>query len=225
MRCAHSSYPRESPRSSVKNGARRICQTCTSRTASATTKIAKLTPATRSPSSSLEESFIATPGTAVCYRMRVRRVWLTALAVVCTATTVRMHAKGPAAPQPRPTFTRDIAPLVWSRCAPCHRPGEIGPFHLVTYDDVKRHASQIAGVTARRIMPPWKPEPGKGDFAGARRLTDAEIHLIKEWVDAGAPEGAKTDLPSPPDWNDGWQLGTPDLVVTMPEAYSVRADG
>jgi tetratricopeptide (TPR) repeat protein len=172
----------------------------------------------------LVEAFIATPGTAVCYRMRVRRVWSAALAVVCTATTVRLHAT-PAAPPQQPTFTKDIAPLVWSRCAGCHRPGEIGPFSLVTYDDVKRHASQIAGVTARGIMPPWKPEPGKGDFASARRLTDAEVRLIQEWVDAGAAEGAPSDLPSPPAWNNGWQLGIPDLVVAMPEAYSVRADG
>ena len=60
------------------------------------------------------------------------------------------------------TFTRDIAPIIWSRCAPCHRPGQIAPFGLLTYDDVKQRAALVGEVTARRLMPPWKPEPGKG---------------------------------------------------------------
>src|SRR4051812_25000633 len=72
------------------------------------------------------------------------------------------------------TFTKDIAPIVWRRCATCHRADEIGPFSLLTYDDVKRHATQIAAVTGRRVMPPWKPEPGNGDFQDPRRLSDAE---------------------------------------------------
>src|SRR6476646_24965 len=66
--------------------------------------------------------------------------------------------------QTRPTFNKDIAPIVWAQCASCHRPGEIGPFSLLTYDDVRRRATQIAAVTSRRIMPPWKPEAGKGEF-------------------------------------------------------------
>src|SRR5436853_6351608 len=76
--------------------------------------------------------------------------------------------------QPRRTFTRDIAPIVWARCAACHRAGDIGPFPLITYADVKRHLTQIAAVTARRVMPPWKPTPGKGDFQDERRLSDRE---------------------------------------------------
>jgi len=66
--------------------------------------------------------------------------------------------------QPRLTFTKDIAPIVWRRCASCHRPGEVGPFSLLTYDDVRRRTAQIASVTSRRIMPPWKPEAGNGEF-------------------------------------------------------------
>src|SRR4051812_10369344 len=84
--------------------------------------------------------------------------------------------------QPRLTFNHDIAPIVWSRCATCHRPGEIGPFSLITYDDVRRHVAQIAAVTARRIMPPWKPEPGKGDFQNERRLTDRELDMVQRWI-------------------------------------------
>ena len=131
----------------------------------------------------------------------------------------------PAASAQPPTFTKDIAPIVWARCASCHRPGEIGPFSLITYDDVRRHAAQIALVTARRIMPPWKPVAGKGDFQSERRLTDGELESLQQWIAAGAPEGDAASLPPRPNWNDGWQLGVPDLVVRMPEPYTVRADG
>jgi tetratricopeptide (TPR) repeat protein len=129
------------------------------------------------------------------------------------------------AAQPPLTFTRDIAPIVWRRCATCHRPGEIGPFSLLTYGDVKRRASQIADVTSRRIMPPWKPEPGKGEFEAERRLSDRELQAMRRWIAEGAVEGDPADLPPLPAWNSGWQLGPPDLIVTMPDPYTVAADG
>src|SRR5262249_55065983 len=84
------------------------------------------------------------------------------------------------------TFHQDIAPIVRARCATCHRPGEIGPFSLLTYSDVKQRLTQIKIVTERRIMPPWKPEPGKGEFEGERRLTDRELATIQEWISTGA---------------------------------------
>jgi len=133
----------------------------------------------------------------------------------------------PASAQPRLTFTRDIAPIVWARCATCHRPGEVGPFSLITYDDVRRRATQIADVTSRRVMPPWKPEPGKGDFESVRRLTDVELQKIQEWIGGGAPQGDPADLPPRPaelTASSSWRLGAPDLVVTMPEPYIVRAE-
>ena len=125
----------------------------------------------------------------------------------------------------RVTFNRDIAPIVSSRCASCHRPGQAGPFPLLSYEDVRRHARQIASATKRRYMPPWKPEPGYGDFAGTRRLSENEIALIQEWVNQGLVQGDPADLPPMPRWISGWQLGQPDLVVTMPEAYALRGDG
>src|SRR6202521_793968 len=97
------------------------------------------------------------------------------------------------AAQPAVTFNKDIAPIVFEHCAPCHRPGEIGPFSLLSYDDVRQHATQIALVTGQRVMPPWKPEPGKGEFIGDRSLTDAQIRLIHEWVDSGGKEGDPAD--------------------------------
>jgi Flp pilus assembly protein TadD len=131
----------------------------------------------------------------------------------------------PAAAQRVVTFNKDIAPIVFEHCAPCHRPGEIGPFALLNYDDARKHATQIALVTERRVMPPWKPEPGKGEFIGDRSLTSAQIRLIHEWVASGGKEGDPADLPPVPQWTSGWQLGTPDLAVSMPEAYMLRADG
>ena len=123
------------------------------------------------------------------------------------------------------TFNSDIAPIIWHRCSSCHRPGEIGPFSLVTYDDVRRHASQIAVVTAQRIMPPWQPVAGKGEFQSERRLSDRELQQLQRWIAEGAVEGNADRSQTPPRWNDGWQLGSPDLVVRMPEAYAVPADG
>ena len=123
------------------------------------------------------------------------------------------------------TFSRDIAPILFKQCASCHRPGEAAPFTLLTYADARRQATQIAAVTKSRYMPPWKPEPGYGDFAGARRLTEEDIALVQEWVDGGSVEGDPSDLPPAPQWPSDWQLGKPDLVVTMREPYLLKSDG
>jgi Flp pilus assembly protein TadD/mono/diheme cytochrome c family protein len=129
------------------------------------------------------------------------------------------------APAPQPTFTRDIAPIVYANCASCHRPGEAAPFSLLSYADVKGRARQIAEVTASRYMPPWPPEQGHGEFQGERRLSDAQIATIERWVEAGAPEGNQQELPAKPAFASGWQLGTPDLVIAMPAPVEVAAEG
>src|ERR1700683_4471379 len=98
-------------------------------------------------------------------------------------------AMAPAAGAAAPTFAHDIAPIVFQKCAPCHHPGEAAPFSLLTYEDVKKRASQIVAVTHSGYMPPWLPERGYGDFAEERRLTPGEIATIAAWVTAGAPEG------------------------------------
>ena len=90
---------------------------------------------------------------------------------------------------PAATFSHDIAPIVYEKCAPCHHPGEAAPFSLLTYQDVKKRAALIAAVTRSGYMPPWLPEHGYGDFAGERRLTPDEIAIIASWVKDGAPEG------------------------------------
>jgi Flp pilus assembly protein TadD/mono/diheme cytochrome c family protein len=123
------------------------------------------------------------------------------------------------------TFYKDITPIVYSSCAPCHRPGEAGPFPLLTYEDVKKHAQQIVGVTKRRYMPPWLPDAGSGEFHDERRLTDKQIRTIEQWVEQGAQAGAEADAAPMPKFTPGWQLGTPDLILEAPAAYRLREDG
>lgn len=130
-----------------------------------------------------------------------------------------LHAAGTA------TFTKDIAPILFAHCTSCHRPGEIGPFSLQTYRDARQRLSLIADVTKRRVMPPWKPLNDRGQFLEDRSLTDAQRQLIQDWVDAGGPEGDPRDLPPPPTFATGWQLGEPDVVVTMAQPYTLRPDG
>jgi len=123
------------------------------------------------------------------------------------------------------TFSEDIAPIVFNKCASCHRPGEAGPFALLSYQDVKKRGALIANVTQSRYMPPWHAAPGYGDFIGEHRLTDEQIAAIKQWVDAGMPEGDPKKLPALPKFTEGWQLGTPDLVVKMPQPFELPASG
>jgi tetratricopeptide (TPR) repeat protein len=126
---------------------------------------------------------------------------------------------------PAATFSHDIAPIVYEKCAPCHHPGEAAPFSLLTYQDVKKRAALIATVTGSGYMPPWLPEHGYGDFAGERRLTPEEIATIADWVKDGAPEGSASETPPPPTFNSDWQLGTPDLIVEAPSAFQLPASG
>ncbi len=143
----------------------------------------------------------------------IRRIILTVLLLV----PVSLHAEV--------TFNKDIAPIIYKNCSSCHRPGEVAPFSLLTYSDAAKRATLIATVTAKRYMPPWKPEPGYGDFEDERRLNDKEIQLLSDWAKAGAPEGNAKDKPVPPQFQEGWQLGKPDLIVQMPEPYTVPAEG
>jgi len=123
------------------------------------------------------------------------------------------------------TFNRDIAPIFIRYCAPCHRPGEAGPFPLLTYGDAKARARQIAVVTSKRFMPPWLPESQELRFADELRLSDEQIALIQKWVEQGAVEGAPSDLPRAPQFVPGWQLGRPDEVIEAEKPYTLTASG
>jgi hypothetical protein len=121
------------------------------------------------------------------------------------------------------TFTETIAPIVYEHCVSCHRPGEIGPFSLISYEDVARRGATIAEVTASRYMPPWHPAHASGTFVGERRLSDDEIAAIGAWVELGMQRGDPARMPRLPPLPGGWQLGEPDLVLEMPAAFEVPA--
>lgn len=145
------------------------------------------------------------------------RTLLGAVALVCPLA--------PAAAADPPTFHKHVAPILYAQCVTCHRDGEIGPFPLLRYEDVKKRAKQLARVTADKTMPPWKPDPGHGDFLDARVLTDQQIATLKAWADAGAPAGNPADAPPVPKFKAGWKLGKPDIVLKMPEPFTIPADG
>lgn len=131
-----------------------------------------------------------------------------------------------AATSSRPvTFARDVAPIVFERCGPCHHPGGSAPFSLLTYVAVRQRATQIAAVTKSRFMPPWKAEPGYGEFVGQQPLTDGELGVIQQWVAEGTALGETRDVPPQPRFTDAWQLGEPDLILTLPQPYELQAEG
>ena len=139
--------------------------------------------------------------------------------------TLLAVAAGQTTPAPQITFNRDVAPIVFRSCAACHHPGGAGPFSLLSYEDAKAHARQIAAVTRTRFMPPWLPEPGDLKFADELRLSDQEIAIIQEWQQQGAVEGSPSDLPARPEFTEGWELGKPDLVLTARKPFILPASG
>jgi len=123
------------------------------------------------------------------------------------------------------TFSKDVAPIVYANCVYCHRPGEVAPFSLLSYQSARPWARAIKRMVAERRMPPWLADPHYSSFSNDRRLTDEQIQTIVAWVDGDAKEGNPADMPSPPRFADGWQIGVPDLVLTMKEPYKIPATG
>src|SRR4029079_13571680 len=101
-------------------------------------------------------------------------------------------------PAAAPTFTRDVAPILNSRCVACHRAGEIGPMALTSYKEVRPYAKAIRDVVSDGKMPPWHADPHYGKFANDRRLSEAEVRTLLQWVNGGSPEGDPKDLPPAP---------------------------
>ena len=123
------------------------------------------------------------------------------------------------------TFSEHVAPIIYANCSSCHRPGQAGPFSLLSHADVRKRGRMIARVTKRRLMPPWHPVEGHGDFVGAMRLTDGEIDTLARWVKAGMPEGDPAKAPAPPEFSSEWVLGPPDMIIKMKEGFEVPAGG
>ncbi len=145
-------------------------------------------------------------------------------AAVGVLAVLAMARAGAAAEAPT-TFTKDVAPIVYAKCGTCHRPGGAAPFSLLTYPLARAHASQMVAVTASGYMPPWQADADYGGaFLDQPRLTSADLDVLRRWAADGSPEGDPRDLPPMPTWTEGWQLGTPDLVLTTP-AYTLPPDG
>ena len=123
------------------------------------------------------------------------------------------------------TWSSQIGGLIYKHCSGCHRPGQPAPFSLLTYEDATRHAATIATAVRSRYMPPWKPQPQWGTFEGARRLTTTEIDTISRWIRAGTPPGNLARAPTPPQLDEDWQLGRPDMSLKLSQAWKVPAQG
>jgi hypothetical protein len=123
------------------------------------------------------------------------------------------------------TYSKEVAPILNRSCAECHRAGEAAPMSLLNYKEVRPWARAIKEKVVKREMPRWDADAPPGHFANDRRLTQAEIDVIANWVDQGAKEGDPKDLPPPPKFVSGWTIGTPDLVLSMKEEFTLEATG
>jgi mono/diheme cytochrome c family protein len=123
------------------------------------------------------------------------------------------------------TFTKDVAPIFFKNCAECHRPGEAAPFSALSYKDVRPWAKSIKEKVVKREMPPWHADPHAQEFKNDRRMTQADIDIITAWVDGGAKEGDPKNLPATPKFVDGWRIGKPDMILSMPEEFTLEASG
>ena len=125
-----------------------------------------------------------------------------------------------------PTYSKDVASILQKNCQDCHRPGQVAPFSLLTYEQAKKRGSDLAHVTGEKIMPPWPATPKVGGpFRDQRILTDSEVATIAAWAEAGCPEGDPKDAPKPREFSSAWPLGEPELVLTVPEPYELAATG
>jgi hypothetical protein len=142
-----------------------------------------------------------------------------------TSTSASDREKRGAKASSSVTFFKDVAPIFYSKCADCHRPGEAAPFSVLSYRDVRPWAKSIKEKVLNREMPPWHADPHVGRWANDRRLSQEEIDTITAWVDQGAAEGNQPPASQPPSYSEGWLIGKPDLIIEMPEEYTVAAEG
>jgi Copper type II ascorbate-dependent monooxygenase, C-terminal domain len=156
----------------------------------------------------------------------MRRISLALVLLVPLFAFAKVRAvRSPSAPEPvaGPTFSKEVVRIFQQHCQTCHHEGDIAPFSLTTFQEAKPYANLIKLMTQSRQMPPWKPADGCGDFKDERKLTQGEIDTIAKWVDSGAPEGNRADLPAPLDFSGGWALGQPDQVFKMSEPFTPPA--
>jgi hypothetical protein len=210
-----------------------------------TTEIAKCLQPTHVP-----EAFVVEPGGKIAYRGRINNLYSSpgqkrpvanqhdlrdAIDAVARGETIKnprteaigclVESAEKAATAQKVTFSRHIAPILYANCTECHRPGEVAPFSLITYEDAAKRANWIAEVTAEGLMPPWHAEAGYGNFRAERRLSAVEKQLIRDWAEADAPQGDEAEMPTLPAYPTGWRLGEPDLVFEASHSVTVPAEG
>ena len=157
-------------------------------------------------------------------KFQIRLLCATALTVAALVLTVTRSAQT-VSPTFTPTFTKDVAPILFKHCASCHRPGDIAPMPLLSYENARPWAKAIREQVANGQMPPWHAIAPHGTFSNDRRLSEREKDTLIRWANGGAPKGDLKDLPPPPKFTDGWEIGLPDAVISMPKAYEVPASG
>jgi hypothetical protein len=145
------------------------------------------------------------------------------LAIGLNAAPDGQYAPKPAANVP--TFSKDVAPILFKNCTGCHRAGEIAPMSLLTYEEARPWAKAIRDEVSEGHMPPWHADPKHGTFLNDRSLSASDKATLVLWANGGAPRGNPADLPPTPKYTEGWSIGQPDLVLSMPEDYKVPADG
>ena len=152
----------------------------------------------------------------------VSLVWV-GIVSTSTGTSAEQYAAKPTAGVP--TFTKDVAPILYKNCTTCHRPGEIAPMSLMTYEEARPWAKSIRDEVSEGHMPPWHADAPKGTFHNERVLTTEEKDILAKWANGGAPKGDPNDMPPVPTYTEGWVLGKPDAVFEMDQPYKLPADG
>src|SRR5688500_2514755 len=144
--------------------------------------------------------------------------------LLSTALVAVLLSAGQAAAADAPTFYKDVLPILQANCQTCHRPGEVAPMSLLTYEESRPWARAIKAAVASKKMPPWFADESYGHFSNERRLTAREIDMLGRWADGGAPAGKESDGPAPLMFNNGWNL-KPDVIIEMPKAFELPARG
>src|SRR5438270_3600158 len=145
---------------------------------------------------------------------------------LCTLLMGATDSKDTAPPPPgKTTFYKDVLPILQNNCQSCHRPGEVAPMSLLTYEDARPWAAAIKLAVLTKKMPPWYADPQYGHFSNERKLTPQQIKTLVTWVDGGAQAGDPKDAPAPLKFVEGWNIGVPDRIFEMPVPFNVPAEG
>jgi mono/diheme cytochrome c family protein len=147
------------------------------------------------------------------------------LSLIVAVGSTPLSTRSVSAAAAMPTFNKDVLPILQKNCQECHRPGAIAPMSFLTYSDARPYARAIAKAVTTRSMPPWFADPAIGRFKNARVLSDGDIATISDWAEKGAVEGDPADRRAPVEFGDGWTIGKPDIVVTMPANIELPATG